>query len=1058
MASVVDYLSQIQKLTNTNLQILKTLNDSFYTKKNHLFTEIDNTTYVIPSFLSLENKINALQENFENLIHSPERGEAYFNFDGNSRAIEIRKYSHAPDSVKLSPVNTFYAESNNIFKDFMTPIPYVTLELPTLPDDIVKVNVKKVVAKNNKLKEYFKYNLSYVDTWIDENGDNQSATKHKESVIYAYTNMYKTLLEYTKDVDYVEYDTIYDLPIRKNLGNATYVIESVVGDEITTELEEYITLKLRNNLTDSKYSNTLTYKRFDDTIELPLKVGDELLNFDGTGKVVITEIRNSTNTIVVKVVNGEYLNFIGTDSYDSDNDNDIHDLSKLRYYSTSNISEDKHIKVPLEEDQFVFVAVAPLNSRMNIQGGWGAGLIIDTYSLKNGDVTFKSYYEKNVKNIGDILFEMTSMVTSPVTELTESDFETISAINPKLTNADVKVVQINKHINNSTTIKNIRDAYSQKKDAELELSEIQDRINEVNNKISRTTFDNMSTTKQVFNAQLSQLNNKKSELMTVITKSTDRIYAADSSEIPSYAPKYHIRGFYVPPKFGQLSNGDEISNHIIGIQVQYRYKNTAEDIGNVVSMNVGDNNYIYSDWNIMKGFNKNKVVTCEDGVFSYDYEPSNENTNEPSYNQIDIPITRGETVDIRLRLVYDFGQPFTNVVSNWSEIINVTFPEEYVEDVTINKIIQDNNSSVDYNKFNKLLQEMGADSHINDKFVDQELTYYHKPESIASGFYTEERRVIPLKDKLQSLTDDIALIKSEIEGVDSPISIALSSNSMNTQLFPNQDNVITLTSFNELVQSLPIDLQNGNSATVGDYEILRYLDQGKNTTHTVSTIMALTISNPSNYAVKLYSIFPGSRDKSINDISNSSVSDGYVLKNGGVHYDWVNRGADESTLQRCNQFITFRVDDLWTKTPFYSIENNEFELTENCLQSGKDLPKLINGVSSMTVYPYLTNQYGMCLDNDEIRTYKLLGPQSEIIIPIKCEFKFTNSESSISEIVKYLSFDIRTSLYKDPINYNIKFVVKRDNTVEDKIFNTYKSTLFDKIMKPFNKYNVILPK
>ena len=134
---------------------------------------------------------------------------------------------------------------------------------------------------------------------------------------------------------------------------------------------------------------------------------------------------------------------------------------------------------------------------------------------------------------------------------------------------------------------------------------------------------------------------------------------------------------------------------------------------------------------------------------------------------------------------------------------------------------------------------------------------------------------------------------------------------------------------------------------------------------------------------------------------------------------------------------------MWTKTPFYSFENNKFELTENCLQSGKDLPKLINGVSSMTVYPYLTNQYGMCLDNDEIRTYKLLGPQSEIIIPIKCDFKFTNSESSISEIVKYLSFDIRTSLYKDPINYNIKFVVKRDNTVEDKIFNTYKSTLFD---------------
>jgi hypothetical protein len=99
MASVVDYLSQIQKLTNTNLQILKTLNESFYTKKKHLFAEIDNETYVIPSFLSLENKLNALQENFENLVKAPETCEAYFNFDGNSRAIEVRKYNHTPDSI-----------------------------------------------------------------------------------------------------------------------------------------------------------------------------------------------------------------------------------------------------------------------------------------------------------------------------------------------------------------------------------------------------------------------------------------------------------------------------------------------------------------------------------------------------------------------------------------------------------------------------------------------------------------------------------------------------------------------------------------------------------------------------------------------------------------------------------------------------------------------------------------------------------------------------------------------------------------------------------------------
>ena len=78
MANVVDYLNSIQKLTDTNLQILKALNDSFYTKQNHLYAKVDDSTYVIPSFLSLENKINMLQENFENLVNAPETAEAYF--------------------------------------------------------------------------------------------------------------------------------------------------------------------------------------------------------------------------------------------------------------------------------------------------------------------------------------------------------------------------------------------------------------------------------------------------------------------------------------------------------------------------------------------------------------------------------------------------------------------------------------------------------------------------------------------------------------------------------------------------------------------------------------------------------------------------------------------------------------------------------------------------------------------------------------------------------------------------------------------------------------------
>ena len=68
MANVTEYLEKLQKLTQTNCEILQAINDSFFTKSSYLTASVDNNNYVIPSFISLENKINALTENFNNLV------------------------------------------------------------------------------------------------------------------------------------------------------------------------------------------------------------------------------------------------------------------------------------------------------------------------------------------------------------------------------------------------------------------------------------------------------------------------------------------------------------------------------------------------------------------------------------------------------------------------------------------------------------------------------------------------------------------------------------------------------------------------------------------------------------------------------------------------------------------------------------------------------------------------------------------------------------------------------------------------------------------------------
>ena len=155
MKSVTDCIVQLQQLTQQNLDILTAINDSFFTRQNHLSVKVGENQYALPSFISLENKLNSLLANFNNLVHAPESGEAYFNIDGNSRAITVKSYTSTPNSLVLNPINSYEIDSNDIFKDFTTPRPYINLSLKDIPNDITSVVVKKIIPIHQDLINLF---------------------------------------------------------------------------------------------------------------------------------------------------------------------------------------------------------------------------------------------------------------------------------------------------------------------------------------------------------------------------------------------------------------------------------------------------------------------------------------------------------------------------------------------------------------------------------------------------------------------------------------------------------------------------------------------------------------------------------------------------------------------------------------------------------------------------------------------------------------------------------------------------------------------------------------
>ena len=1219
MAGVTDCLIQLQKLTQQNLDILQAINDAFLSNKNHLSVKIGEDSYAIPSFISLENKINNLQENFENLINAPKTGEAYFNFDGNSRAIEVRGYTHTPHSITLNNVDGFEVEHNDIFKDFLTPVPYVKFSVENIPNDIISVNVKKIIPKTNELKEVFNGLLN------NSNSSQQS-----------YSELYKKLSLYKEDVDFVEYDTIKKLPIRKNIGSGTYVIESIINDYIDENLDEYITIRFRNNIDnsyDESYTNKLSYKLFDETLEKNLKVGDCLVTYDDSAKMIITEIQQNTNTITFRVLNGEYLNLLPSDLNDI-NPVEINDLSKLKFFSPIDFNNDKYIKVPLEEDQYVFIAIAPINDRMNIQSSWGTGVIVNTYRLlSNDNEKFEDYYKNNVMNIGDTLNELIYLSPGSLTKMNGDDFNNITNIIPTINEDHLSVVQINKHLNDSVAVKNIRTLYSQKLKYNSQLTEIQAKIDDINSKLSEVSYDDTSNIRSIYVSQLTDYNKTKNELVTSITKIIDEIsLAANSSDVPIENAKYHIRGFFDIVDFEKQN--DNLKDHIKGIKVQYRYKNLDNTQGTATTI---ADKFLFSDWNDMPGFLNPKLVSYEKGDYIFNLQKDTSNQNIPSFNQIDIPISQGETVDIRLKVIYDYGYPYAEVSSQWSEIVNIEFPKEYLKNIQILDIISENNSDIETNRFQNILKEQGIPSHIEDKIQDQDITYFHKPENIASGYYTAERRIVPLRDKLEELTNELASLKSLVTDSNSDaLRVSLSIGDTSVQVLPNQSNSLLVEAYDKItddsvgyskdeagVVSVPISLvlhnpsnlpvkmyplfpgysdtelnnitnykynpedytykraegkefelsssviryylQQFGEDTFIDFNVLNNLPQ-TNTYYikclinsnndgidipyqkydrnnavllrifeTVDNLYLLSTYDKDNESYSLpistmikkkiddseyfchtkaitfsQMIFPG-KDKKYHDftfegkkyfieddIKNENLNIGlhkygtltfnngipetfsevgqvfvtgvynqiYVVitkvesgqdvlqksgkinnvlyENGGVWMQYKDNITTQSKIQTMNQFLTFRVNDIYTNKYYYSPASSP---ASNDLLS-VDYDFYILNEDGACLYPFLNDKNGLCIKGEEYNGFEKIDPGHSIVINLLFKYKL----KGLSSIRKTMSFDVRTSLYKDPINYTFSIVAKQSLSDIDKALVANNKSIND------TKYSTIVIK
>lgn len=983
MTSFAKYMTKLQELTQKNLDILTLLNDSLYSKQLHNEAIIGGTKYSIPSYIYIENKLNDLEGNWRRLVNAPRTGQAAFVFDGNTQRIQVRGFENAPVPVNATRDDNdkFYVENNDIFKDFVSPLIYLKYNLTELPEDINSVSVRKIAIHNESIFNTIR-SLSTVD-WAGVNA---------------------ALAAGVEDVDYEMYDKVYNLPVKMNDVSGIF---GKVSSELVNSSESTVVYDIKLDNIHFTYSNGC--------LERDLAVDDFIITDTDRCILKITDINVATKTIRAEVFSG-YENLTS--------------IEYFKIWKNQDFSSRRFIKVPLEEDRFIVIFIAPINSNLNVQAAWGIGQAIDTNELTDAEGNnFRDIYNGRIRNVGDVLYDLTKFTTTSLSNIGEDTLREMTSYKPVI--GDYSVELLNDHLLDNSAVDFLRKLNVQKAQLTNDLQVIQDNIDKINNTLATTDFSNQDVvSRQDLEASLEEFNLKKSQNLSNLNNVINQItIASESSNLPTSKSKYVIRG-----EINTVAIEDHFRNsskaQVIHIDLLYRYKNINKDTSKATTLSDA---VTVSNWNKYIVENRQKVASFENGQIIYKFENENEDSTTGRWRTFQIPISQGESVDIFFRVQYDLGFPYVSTYSAWSDITNVEFPEDIVKDTDIENIINNNISDARNISVKQELSAEGVIGHVGDKLLDQDQIYYHRPESIASGFYTEDsKRIISLKEKLFSINNDINSLKESAFGSNfKDLSVVATYNGINYLIAPNT-----------VATSVVLPCKEKLPTPVGNV---------------ITTTVFFTLANTNaKYPLNIYSMFPGDNGVSIDNTSvthtrfadrvsdytgvniktttkvqktvsslsssKASVEKSISLDGNRVQAQVIRPSNSfiSTTGQRLNQAVYFRNKNIYDSSDTYSY---------------RDVVTQLDDINIIPIIPDLTAiQMNSAVPGDYIE----LNPGEAITIPV--QVKIYNNSTQTSDISRKISFDIWDSPWQDPLTFTAEIIVPSESSGITNVIDSMKNS------------------
>lgn len=710
-------LSHFLLLNNNSIESFGKINEAVTSDADSVTVNVENPdgsvdTFTIPSFGWLKNSIERLDNNINAIANITGSGSTVRLSDGTYRKIVTSKLpSEAATITKLGTVNSFKIKSNYFFENMMNPLLCVTIDLTGQ----VKADTDKIVVKRFLLD---------TDTSVKEELFDREFNGNSK---ISYNDFLHTLIE--NGISYVlDEETVSVQPKMKRYSGNFSVIK-ITNDTVTELVNGVSTSRVRKLVKLNTLYYTDNTAGYENTMQLAVGDSIEVVSDPIDTRYVVKQIDTSTNTVVLELAEGYRSVKTGADYF------------RISANRDSVVTTD--VTVGYNEHCVVFVKAADPDSNM-LSSEWSPGTGFFTNSLSFTDsngvqMTLQQYYQRSVIDFGAFLL-------SYANDWYPTSSEGVKPNAPTLESSNFKVVQINKQVTESEEISKIKQLNSEKSNLSAQISAKSSAINDLKTKINTTNYSSPA----LKNADVVDLQDKVREYESLTSTYASKVSTiaslADSSSISSVSPKFRVRGFWEMPA-EQVTDATG-AQAIIRFKIRYRYlspdgsANNVEQIGETVSGS-------FSNYAMVESVLRERVKDTN-GIFHWKPIDLND-SDEININQLDIPITKGEKVEIQVKSVSEAGFPSNPLESDWSEPIVIEFPEEYSTDSVVDGILKTNTADEAQMLINQTLQSRGVMSHLSDAFNTNDKSYMHTALNIASGFVSDEQTPISLYQKLADM-------------------------------------------------------------------------------------------------------------------------------------------------------------------------------------------------------------------------------------------------------------------------------------------------------------------